>query len=56
MKQIINELYWDALRDLEKIHKSKLLLSERVALEKAIVKLESIKKILNVCSLTPPQQ
>ena len=53
MRQLINDMYWDAIRDLEKIHKSRLLLSERVALEKAIVKLESIKRILNYCDVKP---
>jgi len=53
MKQVIFDTYWELLRDLDKIHKSKLMISERIALEKALVKLESIKKILNYCNVTP---
>jgi hypothetical protein len=47
MKQVMNDLYWEALREIEKIHKGKLLLSERVALEKAMTKLDAMRKILN---------
>lgn len=47
MKQVINDLYRETLWELEKIKKGKLLLSERVALEKAVVKLDAIKKLLN---------
>lgn len=52
MKQVINELYWEAIRDLEKIQRSKLLLSERIALEKALVKLDALKKLINIFTLT----
>ena len=53
MRGLVNELYWEVLNDLDKIHKSKLLLSERVALEKAIVKLEAIKKIIGFLNMDP---
>lgn len=56
MKQLIFDIYWETINELEKIHKSKLLLSERIALERAIVKLESIKKILGCCDISPKPQ
>lgn len=47
MKQVIISLYWDAVSDLDKIKRSTLRLSDRLALEKAIVRLEAIKKLLD---------
>jgi len=52
MRQVIYDLYWESVRELEQIKKSKLLLSERVALEKALIKLDAIKKILNQCTIS----
>lgn len=52
MKQIINELYWEVMSELEKLHKSKMLLSERLAYEILVVKLETIKKLLNSSLVT----
>jgi hypothetical protein len=53
MKQVIHDIYWEVTVELEKIQKRKLLLSERVALEKALAKLDSIKKIINRCNINP---
>jgi len=47
MKEIMKQLYWEALNDLDKIKKSRLMLSERIGLEKAIVKMELIKRLLD---------
>ena len=52
MKKVIQDLYWEAMRDLEKIHRKKMLLSERIALESALTKLDAIKKLINVSTLT----
>lgn len=46
MKSIIRQLYWETITELEKIKKGELRLSERIAYEKAIVKLDVIKKLL----------
>lgn len=51
MRQVISDLYYEALRELENIKKTKLLISERIALEKAVTKLEAMKKVLNNCSV-----
>lgn len=55
MKYLINDLYFESIRELEKLPKSRFLISERVALEKALAKLDAIKKILNYCTVTPKQ-
>lgn len=52
MKQVITNLYWEAIRELEKMHKTKMLLSDRIAFEKALVQLDAIKKILDYSSVT----
>lgn len=52
MKQLLTDFYWEAMRELEKIQKGKLKISERVALEKAIVHLEAIKKTLGYVDVT----
>lgn len=51
MKSIIHHFYYESMRDLEKIQKSKLRIAERVALEKAIVRLEDLKRLLDSCSI-----
>lgn len=55
MKQLLNNLYWESVTELDKIRKQKLLLSERIALEKAKVKLEMIKKLLDNVNITVNQ-
>lgn len=52
MKQLLNDLYWESIQEMEKIKKSKLSLSERIALERAVTKLETMKKILNISQVT----
>ena len=52
MKNVINDLYWETLTELNKIKKGKLLLSERLAIESAFVKLDAIKKILNISDVS----
>lgn len=52
MKYIINDLYREAQNEMDKIKKSKLSISERVALEIAITKLDAIKKLLNSSEIT----
>lgn len=46
MKYVIVDLYNEAVRALDDIKRSKLHLSERVALEKALAKLDAMKKII----------
>jgi len=52
MKYVINDLYREAISELDKIKRSKLHLAERVALEKALAKLDAIRKILNSSTIT----
>lgn len=53
MKNLIHELYREAYYELEKIKRSELKLSERIALEKALVKLEDMKKVMSYCDIKP---
>lgn len=48
MKQVIRELYWAAISDLDQIKKTKLNISERIALEKALARLDAIRRMLDV--------
>lgn len=52
MKQLIIDLYWEVNGELEKIKKSNLSITERIAYETAITKLEVIKKILNITDVS----
>lgn len=52
MKYVINDLYAEAMWQLDQIKRSKLHLAERVALEKALAKLDAIKKILSQSALS----
>lgn len=56
MKQIIKNLYWDAQRELNKMQKSKMSLSDRVAYEKALEKLELALTLLNQSEVKFNQQ
>lgn len=51
MKYLLIEVYNDVTRELENIKKTRLLLSERVALEKALAKLDALRKIINHCNI-----
>lgn len=53
MKQLIKDLYYESQRDLNNIKKSKMALSDRLLLEKALVRLEDMKKIMDYCNITP---
>jgi len=44
MKQLLNDLYWEISTDMS--------ITERIAYETTITKLEMIKKILNISDVT----
>lgn len=54
MKQLLNDLYWKVLEDMEKLKKSEMRLSERLAYERAVTHLNQIKAILNITTVTLP--
>lgn len=51
MQQLVFEFYREALYNLDRIQRSKLSLSDRIALEKALVQLDAMKKILNISTI-----
>ena len=53
MKQLINQLYYYAKTDLEKMKKSNMTLCERIKYEKALTNLEAMKKVIDNCTITP---
>lgn len=52
MKQLLIDLYWDSVSEMDKIKKNNLSLSDRIALETAKTKMEMAKKILNITDVT----
>ena len=47
MKQLINNLFWDAERDFKSMRKSDMKLSERIKYEKAMLRLELMKQLMD---------
>lgn len=47
MKQIIKDLYWETRKELQKIQKSKMSLSDRIAYERALERLDFINRLIN---------
>lgn len=52
MKEVIFQMIRDTESDLEKMHKTTMRMTERVAWEKAMVRLDDLKKILRMASIT----
>lgn len=52
MKNLLNDLYWEVMAEVEKLHKSKMILSDRLAYERLVAKLETMKKLLNISTVT----
>jgi len=52
MKHVINNLYYEALRDLQQMKLSEMKLSERIKYERALIRLDALKKILDQYELS----
>lgn len=51
MKQVIDNLYYSAINDLNAMRKSNMTLCERLKYERALIKLDAMKQILNKYNL-----
>ncbi len=51
MKDIVNSLYYSATENLIDMKKERMLLSDRIKYEKALVQLSIMKKIIDKCNL-----
>ncbi len=47
MKQILHNLYWQGMDELRRMKKAKMSLADRISYEKAIVYMETLKKLID---------
>jgi len=53
MKNVIDNLYYSAVNNLQSMRKSDMTLCERIKYEKALTQLDAMKRILDKYDLAP---